>query len=853
MADLDLSTVALLENCAYTGGEIVPTGGGVGGVMSFAIPAIRLVTGVSFDIEIDLAEASASVAAYSLIGPTLDDLNDSTAYYVSDPTEHTSGTTLTFSFGPAFEDYEAAIVDGETYVLFQVQHTPGNTESVTAMRTTAASPATGSTWTCPTPCSSPTSTLPTRTASTPAATSSPRRRPAEVPLPRPDVRRRRRVRSRDHHGRLGRLPLHPRDGGRDRRRVHGRRRLRARLQLEASGSTVTTIIGPGTNDWDDAATADYDAVRFETTDISAIRYRTPPGGLVADPVALNRAGGRDRSGSSVVSFEPAVAAAPAATVLGVAYPIGQAFSTPSIVGSQPVYTVSQKRAPATRDRLLFGGVDVTWIDGMATPLPDYQLVSPLLYGPATWRFPQFAAAFERPGQGRWSFLRKGARAKIQRVLVSTGEVIKTDHIGVYAGSSATDVDGGDLVVQVGGWPSGLMAPREVQPPRFAARTDVQTLMARDFESVGVPFVDPYAVKGIPIGRFGGLKMIDHVSAVLARCDTIDDPPMTVMPDDEGRFAMFRKDMTTVHGTAYLNDTQTRASLRRDFAEEPNRVYGTGVTPGGQRVLNAVYPGLLTTEAAPYPMEDDSDFGVGTENGDTDTGDGISVMLAALQTWGYLDRKDVDAGLFDDDAEAAVELLQEVADLTVTGDMDTDTWAALFNANVNGASVWWSKIEPMASLRATRKWKRNADGSIIGKNPDYRPPQRLARVDETIDMGVMNKSRMVRIAKARRAAANDPNWVGSIAFNTGGLVEGDHGYGDAFADADVLPARDLQPGMNLRLPHSVGGELLVHISGISVSSGLVTAQVDTRARDSRQVQEIIKANREARRDPARIWW
>ena len=59
-------------------------------------------------------------------------------------------------------------------------------------------------------------------------------------------------------------------------------------------------------------------------------------------------------------------------------------------------------------------------------------------------------------------------------------------------------------------------------------------------------------------------------------------------------------------------------------------------------------------------------------------------------------------------------------------------------------------------------------------------------------------------------------------------------------------------MNLWAPQFDGGTLF-HVSGTGVDEqGVVTAMVDTRARDAMKVWAIIARNRQARRNPARLW-
>jgi hypothetical protein len=59
-----------------------------------------------------------------------------------------------------------------------------------------------------------------------------------------------------------------------------------------------------------------------------------------------------------------------------------------------------------------------------------------------------------------------------------------------------------------------------------------------------------------------------------------------------------KDRTTIHATAYFDDARLVPDLRSDIAEEPNRIFVTGQTPGGRRIKNGHYPGLVQGKPPP---------------------------------------------------------------------------------------------------------------------------------------------------------------------------------------------------------------------------------------------------------------
>jgi hypothetical protein len=511
--------------------------------------------------------------------------------------------------------------------------------------------------------------------------------------------------------------------------------------------------------------------------------------------------------------------------------------------------------------------DVTYFRGvLVTPEPAYQLVEPLLYGAATFAFPQVCPPLEQLGVGDLKWLKPGKPVKVQRVLPDgegVEEVVGTDYLGVIIG---LDISGTTLTVP--GRRRGLRPRGADGPPAAALQRHRRHRPLRLRPHQGPrPLVHPAPR---PAHRHQAREVRRDVDArvrqraLRPRLDPqrhpVDDHARPAEParrhrprQPGGQYRMFRKDLTTIHGTVYLDDQRTVGNLRRDVAEEPNRIFVTGVTPEGMRVKNGVYPGLNQGPAAPYPFNDDRTFGAGTTDADTDTGDGVTVMINRLQVTGYLDQAD-NFGGYDADVTRAIRALQEEASdgpTFISGNMDPETWKALFDLDVTGASLNWAHIEPMAQDPRVRKWRHSGTGGVIGLNPRYKPDR--LKVDTSVDMGTgFTRDQMREWAKAELTNSTDDNWVGTISFPTGGLVRGEHTPGETITEADVMPARELRPGMNLWAPLFDGGVLL-HVSGVGVGSdGLVEAMVDTRARDALKVWQIIARNREARKNPARLW-
>lgn len=557
-----------------------------------------------------------------------------------------------------------------------------------------------------------------------------------------------------------------------------------------------------------------------------------------------RAGGRRRSGLGTGFWEPAVVEAPATVTYGDERVIAHAFTVPTMTGLQPTFTVTSKDEPQYRDRILVGGVDVTYFRDALTPTPTYQLVEPLLYGPATLSLPQVAACFEEPGVGALSWLKPGKTVKVQRVDRDTDEVVATDYVGVVI---AFDTNGNDLTVQVGGEASGRAALRHWPIPIFRSVHDIGRWVYHAMHALGVRFSPRLGPDtGIELARFGGTGHLDYIAQLCSRAQNRDGNQWTVTKSGS-HYEMVRKDRTTVHGTVYLDDARAVGALRRDVAEEPNRIFGQGTTPEGQRILGGIYPGLQKSPPAPYPFTDGRTFGLGTQDADTDTGDGVTVMIARLRVCRYMGAADAPGG-FDRDVVRAVKALQDDAGLTETGVINHATWNALYDLDATGTSLRWSKIVPMAQKGYTRPWKRSGSGAIMGRNPNY-DPSRLV-VDRDIDFGSGMTHKQMREWSRDEIDQAEDNWVGDITLHSGAVVAGAHTPGDPIVS--LLRARDIKPGMNLSLPLFAGG-ILVHVSAVAVDSdGLVTCSVDTRARDSLEVWEIIARNRETRRSPARAW-
>jgi hypothetical protein len=539
-------------------------------------------------------------------------------------------------------------------------------------------------------------------------------------------------------------------------------------------------------------------------------------------------------------FEPAVDPGPTITAPAGAFVSAMAIDSTDTSGA--VSTPAVRVASDLRKgyRIVVGGKDVTWFRGVKTPLPNYSLVSPLLYGSGSLTFPQIDGALETPGVGELAWLKKHAKVKVQR-LNDAGEVLnggERDYVGFIADFSPS---GQGFSCTLGGESSGQGNMQDRPTQIFPFRLDIGTQLIRAARRLRLN-VGAEVDTGIVLTEGGGGSELDNITDLLAKSTLKDGNQWTLMPNAAGKYRVFQKDLTTVAASVYIDGFRVVEDLHRDFTEEPNRIWANAVDENGMRIRPADYPGLASFPRPPFP---------GTVS-PGDSGNPFEKVRWRLWFIGRLDGyppPDVWTTDPDDDITQAVEDIQDDADLPVTGVMDASTWDALFDADVTGYSLKGSQERPAAQKSYTKRFLTNSSGQVIGTNPRFDGSKRL--VDKTVDMGRATGRQLHRWAKHELADDTVSNWVGTITVNTGAIIDNEHNPGDPLAAADLRDTRSIQPGTNLWLPNWDGGTL-VHVSGVDVTATSVTFAVDTRARDTMPVWEVIARNRESRRNPSRQW-
>lgn len=621
------------------------------------------------------------------------------------------------------------------------------------------------------------------------------------------------------------------------------RSVQANGQLPAITGSMQ-LLGTGRSAYLDATVGPViGALNLDNSDTAAVRIAavmpSVVGGLALRSLTVdsevNRAGAwvRDNIGEAV--WEPPVVP-PSGAIFPMQQVVAQAYTAPTIDGTHAIITPTYAREDAYRERILIAGRDVSYFRGIPTPPAEYQLVQPFLWGAATIELPQVVLPFEQPGHGDLTWLAKGANVVIQDVDPATDTIVATRHSGVILAFDTS----GPLRIEVGGAVTGRASLQDRQMRLIQSRRDAGGLVATAFRSLRGVIHRPVlgTTTGIELIDWGGGGLLDYLNELVSKMTTVDGDKWTVMPDADGIFRTTLLDTVTIHGTVYFDDARVKFDGRSDLTEEPNRVYASGVTPDGMVVKFGAYPGLIQGAASPYPMNDNSAFGIGTTDGDTDTGDGISVMGIRLRVTGYLEARSF-YSTYDADMAEGIKDLQRDAGLSVTGTMNVATWRALWELSVTGYDLRGIEILPAAEDANVKPFRRSGSGAIIARNPAYNP--KVNPVDRTIAMGAgFTKSQIRRWS--RNELTGGEVWRGTIELTTGAIVAGDHTPGTPITS--ILRSRAIQPGMNLSAPLFAGG-IVLHVSGVSVADDLVTLVVSTVPDDTIPTWAAIQRDRDNR--------
>lgn len=496
-----------------------------------------------------------------------------------------------------------------------------------------------------------------------------------------------------------------------------------------------------------------------------------------------------------------------------------------------------------RYQVRVGGRDVTYFRRVETEVTDYEDQEPFGSGPAGLVFPGITE-LEKLGVGALSWLRgmpNPSDVDLYRIAPDgTREAAPrwSGFVSKFTRNAA--VNNGDLTVQLSGAVQGSMALTLHQPRQNYALRDIGHLMVRGMRAPGVrigPFEE--IVTGLETRKRGSRSqyLIDWFAELLSVAQTDDGNQWTLRRDPTRRrsVSLVLKDRTTVHATFQAGARGVELGLAQDVTEQPNRLFGEGVGPDGDRWMNGFSPNLKPETVPPFP----GNLSLG------DSGDDVRVWQAEVHSDNYQvgDEWAYKNGIFGQAEEDTAKEIQRGAGLPVTGVVNAATWAATWANGTNSANLGGAYFAPIAADPRTIRWLYTSNGSISAPNPDF--DSTVLPVETLISYGEgVPKRRAKRWAQRQLDKdAASPGWYGTITVSI---------------DPPEMSRRDLAAGMNVLLLDFDGepAGVLFHVASArhdTSSTDLpVTLTMDTNARDLLSIAEMMDRDRESRQDPARSY-
>lgn len=379
----------------------------------------------------------------------------------------------------------------------------------------------------------------------------------------------------------------------------------------------------------------------------------------------------------------------------------------------------------------------------------------------------------------------------------------------------------------------------MHPPTFLDSTDIGTLMSRVLTAVTsrrYPVISAVAT-GIMSRQRGSWadSPLAYVQSLLSTAWTSGGNQWTIakVPDSRRTYEI-RLKKTSPEWTVTNGAHGVSVDLTRDGSAIRNVIYGHGVGPDGNAWFNYKYPNLHGDTAPAYPFASPSSvITVGTTDGDTTSGDGVSVWQRRARDLGY--KLAID-GVFNTSDAAVARYVQRRFGASVDGVVGPQTWNATFGVGSNSGDLSSVIRLPLAADPRTQRYLYNGDGSIAGENPDFDPNVLIYADDVDFGAGI---TRAEGIASAQQIVEreSEPGLTGRIVLTQ---------------DPRECWRGDILPGSKGTLVGYEGTNPILHVSAAEIDwqSGAVTLEVDEKSRDAMTVAQIRTRDKEARRDPAR---
>lgn len=476
-----------------------------------------------------------------------------------------------------------------------------------------------------------------------------------------------------------------------------------------------------------------------------------------------------------------------------------------------------------RLQILAEGEDVTWVDGVPTPLPRWRRVQPFGSFGSAINFPSISTFSPRPA---WA--KHGANIVLQIVKIGGGTTRLFSGVVAKVGRKEDD---GTLLLTCHG--AMFVSDLQVRPQRFY---DVPLDIGQEIATVLNGAVNRRHNKITPVVTgektsvtgSGEPLLTGYVQRLLStaitggRQWTVDCPDRTPI--------IRQKDLTTEAWSVHAGQRGVIIDLEDDAAESPNRYYGSGVNLDGGAWRGMLFPNWKPDDTPPFPNNNASNsFTRGARDSDTDTGNGVSLLeeRLGLPVDGYLSTSDWQA----------IIRFQRQSGIPDDGWVGGQTWATAFKTGENTGTLDGAWRAPLAYAPEVMPFLFGPDGANLGPNPAHDP--NVVVVDRDISFGA-GVSKQTGTSQCEKLLKRDsgPGWAGSITF------------------AVDLPDRhrfELREGENGRIKDwdGPGNDIVVHVGSVDVDpeSGTSTLDVDTRARDYPELSSILERRKNAE-DPAR---
>jgi hypothetical protein len=500
-------------------------------------------------------------------------------------------------------------------------------------------------------------------------------------------------------------------------------------------------------------------------------------------------------------------------------------------------------------RVIIDGTDVTRFRGVPCLIERYSLMEPFGCGPATVTFPQVGPWEARSGSLSWlaighdvDIVRLHANGTTKTVLWSG--LIPSE--GVKAGPGGRSVT---LTLIGDVWAADLQIHKA---PAYLPITDLGTLISRAFNREVVSRRIGKIAKvhtGIDCAKRGtsDQSVLQYVQELLGVYGTTEDASdcWTVgrIPGTPRSYRTVKKGLSaaatcTIRAGAYWD-----VDLTLDATETPNVIYGSGVNRDGYAWGGWVYPkgNSSTYKAYPLPTSPLEVIDIGTTDGDTLTGTGVSDLQERLNDLGI---RGVDVsvdGVYNASDASDVRVVQDHFGLLIDGIVGPQTWAAVFPQYATDTLDGAFRL-PLAIKSAVKPRNWYPDGRDAGANSAYDPDALRVEVDRKYEAGISKKEARVS-ARAELAKAPTPGLVGTIALPV---------------DPPECSRWDLTEGIRVTVQGIRGGNKTLHVCGVEVrppqsatDTGSVTLTVDEYARDLLTVAAIRARDAETREDPVRL--